>query len=291
MITGIVTRLAVERCSERLFFETIEGENWLTDALKLSKITSIPSVENLHVKPSFWFILIDKTIRSEFEKAILETFSGGTTVPIQLILTDGWLDSSDSLLANPDAQKCDLQIRLDYDDLLHESFVDEMQRFARRLDENRCLISPSYGVSRELFPCRLAKIRKRLPPFLAIYRTERFRGLSIFTFNHDEWPEELICEFITDPLWMQVVTGKNISNRFGRGWMVTSLRHLKCINLKSWTGDSMELTNSQRFIRLRNILELILDLRLLLRRSFRSQNNSATQNEIATKGSTNWSRE
>lgn len=276
MITGIVTRLAVERDTEMSFFRSEEGNKWLAEALELSKATSIPSVENLNAKPSFWFILIDKTVRSEFQEVILETFSGGTTVPIQLILTDGWLDSSDSLLANPDAQKCDLQIRLDYDDLLHESFVEEMQRVAGILDENRCIISPSYGVSRKLFPCRLAKIRKRLPPFLALYRTERFRGLSIFTFNHDEWPDELVSEYITDPLWMQVVTGKNISNRFGRGWMVTSLRHLKSINLKSWTGDSKELTNSQTCTRLRNILELISDLGLLLRKSFGSQKNSET---------------
>ena len=271
-----MTRLAVERDTETSFFGSEEGSKWLTDALELSKATSIPSVENLNTKPSFWFILIDTTIRSEYQEAILKTFSAGTAVPIRLILTDGWLDSSDSLLANPDARKCDLQIRLDYDDLLHESFVDEMQRTARTLDEHRCIISPSYGVSRELFPFRLAIIRKRLPPFLALYRTERFSGLSIFTFNHDEWPGELVFEFSTDPLWMQVVTGKNISNRFGRGWMVVSLRHLGGINLKSWTGDSTELNNSQSCIRLRNMLEMILDLGLFLKRSFGSQKNSET---------------
>lgn len=265
MITGIVTRLAVERDTEMSFFGTEEGKKWLADALELSKATSIPSVENLNTKPSYWFILIDAKLDTEIQLAILETFSVGTTIPIRLVLADGWGDSSDALMANSDAEMCDLQIRLDYDDMLHKFFIDQMQSVASLLEETRCLISPLNGISFDLRRHRIAQIRKKSPPFLALHRTERFRKLSILSFEHDKWPEDLVHELHTYPLWMQIITGKNISNRFGRGWLVESCRHLKSINLKFWTGDSTEVFNSASCIVLRNTYEYVFELALALK--------------------------
>ena len=64
---------------------------------------------------------------------------------------------------------------------------------------------------------------------------------------------------------MQIITGKNISNRFGRGWLVESCRHLKSINLKFWTGDSTEVFNSASCIVLRNTYEYVFELALALK--------------------------
>ncbi|MDB0025393.1 hypothetical protein N9D95_02515 [Flavobacteriales bacterium] len=255
MRIGIATRLAVERDSQRLFFGTVEGEQWLDDALRMASLTCIPSVENLQVKPTFWFVLVDFTLRPALKKQIEQTFSRGTSVPVQLVLTNGWEDSSNALRSNPDANQCELQIRLDCDDMLHKSFLKTMAEVSLSLHEACCLISPSNGICRELEPSQFAQIHKELPPFLALYRRGKFSELSIFSFDHDKWPDKLVHELITSPLWIQTVTGNNITNRFGRGWKVQSLRHLRNLNLEPWTGVSEELLTSTSWVGLRNCIE------------------------------------
>ena len=266
MRIGIATRFAVERDSQRSFFATAEGEKWLDDALNMASLTSIPSVENLLVKPSHWFVLVDASLRPALKQHIVETFSRGTSVPVQLVLTHGWDDSANALRLNPDADQCELQVRLDYDDMLHKSFLKTMTEVSFSLHEGCCLISPSNGICRELEPSRFAQIHKKLPPFLALYRRGEFSELSIFSFDHDKWPNELVHELITSPLWIQTITGNNITNRFGRGWKVHSLRHLRNLNLEPWTGASAELLTTTSWVGLRNCIEYVRDRIMAKRR-------------------------
>ena len=56
-----------------------------------------------------------------------------------------------------------------------------------------------------------------------------------------------------------------ISNKFGRDWMVQSMKHLKTLNLEPWTGESVQLTTSINCVRLRNIVEMIVDVVLRIR--------------------------
>ena len=269
MVIGIATRLAVERDSQRSFFGTSEGKKWLVDALKMATLTSIPSVQNLEVKPAYWFVLVDSTLGFTLRQEIQETFGSGTSVPIRLVFTNGWEDSSSALKSTPEAEKCTIQVRLDYDDMLHKSFIRKMVESSFSIDDDCCLISPSNGICRELDPQRFAQIKKELPPFLALYRRGEFRELSIFSFDHDKWPDELVHELLTSPLWIQTITGNNIANRFGRGWKVKSLRYLKKLNLEPWTGESLLLFTSTSFVRFRNCAEFVRELSLNLRGAIR----------------------
>ena len=273
MTIGIATRLAVERESQRSFFGTSEGEKWLDDALKVAGVTSIPSVNNLEVKPSCWFILVDSTLALHTREKIFKTFVQSASVPICLVLTDGWSHSSQALNSVEQATKCELQVRLDYDDMLHRSFLKVMIEESSSLKGDKCLISPSNGICRELYPQRFARIRKKMSPFLALHRKGISRELSIFSFDHDQWPHRFVHELQAMPLWIQTITGKNITNRFGRGWQVEQVRHLKRLNLKPWTGESLDLVTSTRFPGLRNCAELLREyvshLRRAVRRSFK----------------------
>lgn len=273
MVIGIATRLAVERDGRHSFFDTTEGRQWLEDALKLAVATSISSVNNLEVKPSFWFILVDSTLTLRAREKILGTFVKKTSVPIRLVLTDGWNHSSQALNSDKQAAKCELQVRLDYDDMLHKSFLTTVIKKTSVLKGDECVISPSNGICRELFPQRFAHIRKKMPPFLALHRKGSSRELSIFSFDHDQWPHRYVYELEAEPLWIQTITGNNITNRFGRGWQVDKIRHLKRLQLKQWTGQSLDLFTSTRFVRLRNcaeyLRERVLQLRGALKRSLK----------------------
>ena len=98
------------------------------------------------------------------------------------------------------------------------------------LKGEECVISPSNGMQK-LEPQRFAQIRKEMPPFLALHRKGRSVDLSVFSFDHDKWPSCMVYELRTTPIWMQTITGNNIINRFGRGWKVESVRHLKRLDL------------------------------------------------------------
>lgn len=257
MVIGIATRLAVERDVKQSFFDTTEGRYWLDDALKMAVATSISSVNNLEVKPSFWFILVDSTLSLSTREKIFKTFIQSTAVPIRLVLTDGWNHSSQALNSDKQAAKCELQVRLDHDDMLHKSFLTTMIKESSALKGDECVISPSNGICRELSPQRFARIRKKMPPFLAIHRKGNSREMSIFSFDHDQWPHRFVHELQTEPLWIQTITGNNITNRFGRGWQVDKIRHLKRLELKQWTGESLDLFTSTSFIGLRNCAEYL----------------------------------
>lgn len=259
MKIGIVTRLVVERNKKHPFFATTEGEKWISNALELAVLTCIPSVENLGIKPTYWFILVDSTLQSALVKKIYDTFSSGTSVPIRMVFTDGWSNSSQALKSNFLAEKCTIQVRLDYDDMLHKSFVEVVVKESALLPGEKCVISPTNGICRELIPQRFAQISKKMPPFLALYRSRNSEEMSIFTYDHDKWPLHLVHELRTIPLWVQTITGKNIANRFGRGWNVESIRHLKRLNMEAWTGESRELTTSTSFVRLINCAEIVRD--------------------------------
>ena len=265
MITGIATRLAVERDRQRPFFDSLEGRQWLEDALKLAALTSIPSVNNLEVKPSYWFILVDSTLALPMREKILRTFVQATSIPIRLVLTDGWNQSSEALMSDMKAAQCELQVRLDYDDMLHKSFLKTMISASSLLNGSECVISPSNGICRELEPQRFARIRKEMPPFLTLHRKGSSVDMSVFSFDHDKWPSCYVYELRTTPLWMQTITGNNITNRFGRGWKVEKVRHLRRLDLKPWTGESLILFTSTGFVRLRNCTEFFQELALSLR--------------------------
>lgn len=273
MKIGIATRFAVERSRERNFFGTKEGEDWIVSALRLAKTTSIPSVNNLHIRPDYWFVLVDENVSPEIQHSIFDTFENGSFVEVELVLTNGWDDSHSALANNERAMQCELQIRLDYDDMLHESYITEILEVIPTVRTDQCLISPSVGISRELKPQRFARITKELPPFLALFRTQKFRHLSIFSFDHDKWPKSLTLEIQTRPLWMQTISGNNIVNRFGRGWKVHTMRHLYRVNLSSWTGQAIELKTAMRWVELRNLsvyfVELGAAVRGFLRSTFR----------------------
>ena len=254
-ISGIFTRLAIERNPAVDFFQTKNGKAWLDNALDFAKRTSIASVRNLRNKPKYWFILVDSTLCPEQKKLALDTFSTNTSIETRLIEVDGWSESSSAIENDNDAIKCNVQVRLDYDDLLHRDYFDMIYR-AIAASKAPCLISPVKGISHNTDPTQIAIIHKKLPPFSSLFRSTQTTQLTIFSFDHDKWPHEMVVELAVKPLWIQTISGKNISNTFGRGWLVSKVRHVRSLDLKTWTGEAAVLSSTEQHLALKNFWEI-----------------------------------
>lgn len=254
-ISGIFTRLAIERNPAVDFFKTNNGKAWLNNALVFAKSTSIASVKNLRSKPKYWFILVDSTLCPEQKKRALNAFSTNTSIETRLIEVDGWSESSSAIENDKYATMCDVQVRLDYDDLLHRDYFDEIYRVIVTC-KAPCLVSPVRGISHNIYPTQIAIIHKKLPPFSSLYRPTQTTQLTIFSYDHDKWPHEMVVELAVKPLWIQTISGKNISNTFGHGWLVSKVRHVRSLNLKEWKGETAALSTTDQHLALKNFLEI-----------------------------------
>ena len=247
MISGIFTRLAIERLPEVSFFNTTSGEVWLNDALDRAKRTSIASVQNLKDAPRYWFILVDSSLKPELKQRSLATFQTITQTETRLIEVDGWDETSSALEKDQHAKSCHFQVRLDYDDLLHRNYFDEVFQ-AIKSKKPPFVISPTLGISHNYLPTRIALIHKRLAPFLCLFRLDRSSDLTVFSFDHDQWPDNMIVELDEKPLWIQSITGNNITNTFGHGWMVSKVRFVRHLDLMEWTGEETTLVSETRLV-------------------------------------------
>jgi len=233
--------------------------------MAFAKNTSVASVRNLNNKPRYWFVLVDSTLSKAQKESALATFSTETTIITKLIEVDGWTQTSSVIEQDKDAITCNIQVRLDYDDLLHRDYFDEVFRVIRT-KKHPCLISPVCGISYNFRPTRLALIHKKLPPFICLYRMAESAQLTIFSFEHDKWPEAMMVELAESPLWIQTITGRNIANKFGRGWMVRKVRHIRHLDLKEWNGESAVLSSTERYLLIKNICETMREKVALFRR-------------------------
>ena len=258
--TGIFTRLAVERSEERLFFHTVEGHQWLTEALRIALITSIASVSNLSIKPDVWFILIDETLPDSFENQIKKAFSTVKNVTIKIVRIKEWAVKSQTVLNQHDQfQDCEIQVRLDYDDMLRRDFLETLISETKDISLPT-ILSPQFGIVLDSRTPKMAIIKKTLPPFLVLVRTDRNDQTNIFSYPHDSWPSHMVREIDGNPLWLQSITGRNLENTFGRGWMVSQVRHLYKLNLEAWNGLQVTHRSSRLRTMTLNILEQIKEL-------------------------------
>lgn len=111
--------------------------------------------------------------------------------------------------------------RLDNDDALHCQYIQSVQEvFAQ---QGLCYIDCRKGFSLEHGSrIRIASISKKLNPFASLIEKVSPTLSTIATREHTSWSK--VSESIVldeKPLWIQVVHGNNLSNRFGhRGYLV-----------------------------------------------------------------------
>ena len=107
----------------------------------------------------------------------------------------------------------------------------------------------------------MAIIKKDIPPFLVLVRSDRNDETNIYSFAHDSWPNYLVREIGGNPMWLQSITGRNLANEFGRGWMVSRVRHLSRLDLFDWNGERVIYRSPKPLTIFLNILEAITEFK------------------------------
>lgn len=243
---GVFTRFAVERSPSKPFFSNEKGRAWIDSSLKIATETSIPSVGQLNPKPEYWFILIDSSLSAPIKHKIGATFLKYSSVRVHIIEVDGWQNCSKAIRESTEAQKVSLQIRLDYDDMLSRDYI--AIALSTLESKKTQLFCPIKGILLQKHPSLIARIVKDKPPFSALFRHEPIlEHLNIFSFDHDQWPENTIVRYSSRPLWVQSITGQNISNRFNKGWLVSDFVLLPRISLNEWSGTEVMYQSSKPY--------------------------------------------
>ena len=164
---GIFTRLAVERSNKKRFFHTPEGNEWLSAALETASATSIASVLNLSKKPDVWFIFIDDTLPHYCVEQIKSVYSKVSIPKIEVVKLRDWATTSTTVLGTGERFKdCEIQIRLDYDDMLHRNYIEIMLKKTRGIVDTT-ILSPNTGIVLDKRFPKMAIIEKNLPPISA----------------------------------------------------------------------------------------------------------------------------
>jgi len=223
MKTILITRFAIELDSSFMFFESKEGIDWFNQRLSLFKKTCLPSIINQELLPNLWLIFIMKNdyISSELSNVIkgidfIKIVEIEQYKPFNEIVTEHLLEMNHSK---------SITTRLDCDDALCPEYFKVLQAVSSDKSFD-CLFEPTKGLSLRIENntiTRAAYIKKLLPPFLSFINISG-QSLHVFSFNHDEWPDNFNKETLDNiPLWIQISHKKNISNQFGWGWMVKSI--------------------------------------------------------------------
>lgn len=213
------------------------------------------------MKPDVWFILIDETLPSMCLEQINEVFSNVDGINVEIVQIRDWPSNSEVLLdANERFKNCEIQVRLDYDDMLHRDFMKELLKETAGIKKTT-VFSPIFGIVLDNRVPKMAVIKKTLPPFLLLVRKDREDEINIFSFKHDQWPSHLVCELKRRPMWLQAITGRNLANEFGRGWMVTRVRHMHRLHLSDWNGQQTVYSTSALRVTFLNVLERIEELK------------------------------
>ena len=109
-----------------------------------------------------------------------------------------------------------LTSRLDNDDCLHPSFIEEIQKQTTALEE-KTLIDAMTGFY--IDPMTLNMVRMSVPnnPFLSIYEDTDQMG-SVLARMHHEWHDFFPRIELSRPLWATVVHQSNLRNRLPNVW-------------------------------------------------------------------------
>ena len=219
----LITRFAIELDSSSKFFETREGVEWFKHRLSFFKKTCLPSIINQEILPDLWLIFISKN-QNLHTQLSNETLGFDFIKIVQISQFKAFNEVVSEYLKKHNLSQS-ITTRLDCDDALFPEYFKTVKSIS---EKTSCdfLFEPTKGISIQVDEdtiTRAAYIQKLLPPFLSFINRTGV-NIHVFSINHDEWSKDFrIYTQNKTPLWIQIVHERNISNKFGWGWMVNSV--------------------------------------------------------------------
>ncbi len=231
--------------------ETFEKDRWVTwtrDRIKIFTSYCLPSIDNQTNKNFTWLIYFDEKTPTDFywlikdleKRCFVEVrFSKGN---------DGFMkDYLSDIRQLAENNEWIISSRIDNDDIFHKDAMNVIQNAFRPIDE--FMISLTSGYTFNLQTLQMGHYFYPECPFISLVEKRNKEEIkSIFFKTHTKWDQLKFKVFdvlfrknnkatfiIDQPLWIQLVHGKNVSNSEKRGLPV-----LKQLDL---TEFSLEIKN------------------------------------------------
>lgn len=227
--------------------------DWTRERITLFKKYCLPAVKNQSEKNFSWLIYFDTNTPEEF-KSFIEELKGDEF--IKICYCDGNAEFYKSYMLEvmnriPEKNEWIITTRLDNDDVLHKNAIAIIQK--NFVEKDLYLISLASGYVLDLHRNVLAHYFYPMSPFISLIESVSKNNVGVFLRPHAEWPslrlflwKEIYFGFfnrpkrpsrfiLKQPLWIQLVHGKNVSNSFYRGLPVLSSRSLSDFGIETPT--------------------------------------------------------
>lgn len=211
----LLTRYNTGLYGRRLRVSYVE---WMEHRLDLFRKYLVPSIKNQTFKDFKWLIFFDPGTPDDYMQRVFEVVTPVREVANVYLTTGGDLNSyADRAVKNLQESKWVATSRVDNDDALHKDFMERIaaQSVVHQLSNPEFHINFDWGYVYDVRTGELAVSCQGSNPFIT--RVSSGDPISIvWGYKHTEAASKASMKRISipdEPYWIQIIHGKNVSNR------------------------------------------------------------------------------
>lgn len=239
--------------------DSVTWLKWTRNRVELFREFCLPSIKNQTCKVFTWLIYFDADTPQEFNVFLNELNSFPF---IKICYSKGYEDfnlryTEEVKKRVGESVKWIITTRMDNDDCLHKDAIKTIQN--NFVEKHKFLISLASGYVLNISDRKLSHYFYPMSPFLSLIETTDNELGCVYEKAHAEWDNLhmsiskeiwLNCFnkkarksqiILNDPLWVQTVHGRNISNSFYRGFPVLKERDLSAFSI-NFSNNKQQIT-------------------------------------------------
>lgn len=226
----IVTRYFLKNSGSN---ELTDVDEWFEERNKLFEKYTLPSVINQSLKPQAWYIYIETGFESKLPNSLT---NGGFDIKINIVSINSNNESYSSAISRAINNEKNISefsevitcTRIDNDDAFEADFLLAIDTIARNgTFNNDCIVTLPIGAQLDTKTNEINLYVFTNNHFLTSFHRKNEILIShvhsfdhTFTFNESR-EVEIVCT--SQPMWLEVVHGSNLRNRFKQGLPKISL--------------------------------------------------------------------
>lgn len=241
--------------------------DWLVDRFNLFEKFCLPSVLNQSNSNFIWILFFDKDTPEPFRAKALSLTSISNN--IEILFIDGFkeLNINHSKLITPYiTDKYIITTRLDNDDIIHEDFIDTIQKLALPKHNQVIDLRKGYQMIQQSEHYSFKLLSNKFNAFVSVVEDSSIYK-TVLSREHPQWRTELdIIVHNKKRLWVEFVHSKNITNA-----VRPYIPSVYCINFHNFALKKLNVKSNKMMVAVSNIIKAPLFLLYMLYREINSR--------------------